>query len=244
MSTISLPGQTKISTLQERFKTEFGLTLRVYDGRSFAQSDATIGQVRKKRGTTSIDIRRNTKVGNLEDRFIEDFGIKVQIAGSDDSYLCDNDLTLAAALEEDERTLGRKATRTAAVKVQGLDSEHEEGDDQMPDFDELIEKISNEFHKDPRNKVFASHELLIASVKEETGEDISTDRLSSIVSLYSDGEIDGDEEEIYDAAVYSCGVLARKCFADDPEDEDAEVDYEISWIENEDGTIAAEIRPS
>jgi len=108
MSTISLPGQTKVSTLQERFKSEFGLTLRVYDGRSFADPSATIGQVRKKRGATSIDIRRNTKVGNLEDRFMADFGIKVQIAGSDDSYLCDNDLTLAAALEEDERKLGRK----------------------------------------------------------------------------------------------------------------------------------------
>jgi len=121
---------------------------------------------------------------------------------------------------------------------------HEEGDYQMPDFDELIEKISDEFHKDPRNKVFAPQELLIASVKEEMGEDISADMLSSIVSLHEEGEIDGDEEEIYDAAVYCCGVLARKCFADDPEDEDAEVDYEISWIENEDGSIAAEIRPS
>ncbi len=63
MSKISLPGQTKVSTLQERFKSEFGLTLRVYDGRSFAEPDATIAQVRKKRGATSIDIRRNTKVG-------------------------------------------------------------------------------------------------------------------------------------------------------------------------------------
>ena len=31
---------------------------------------------------------------------------------------------------------------------------------------------------------------------------------------------------------------------DDPDDEDAEVDYEITWIENDDGSIAAEIRPS
>ena len=52
MSMILLPGQTKVSTLQERFKSEFGLTLRVYDGRSFAEPDATIGQVRKKRGAT------------------------------------------------------------------------------------------------------------------------------------------------------------------------------------------------
>ena len=87
--------------------------MRVYDGRSFAEGDATIGQVRKKRGSSSIDIRRNTKIGNLEDRFMEDFGIKVQIAGSDDSYLCDNDLTLAAALKEDQNKLGRRQTSKA-----------------------------------------------------------------------------------------------------------------------------------
>jgi len=244
MSTISLPGQTKVGTLQERFKDEFGLTLRVYDGRNFAEPDATIGQVRKRRGATSIDIRRNTKVGNLEDRFKEDFGIKVQIAGSDDSYLCDNDLTLAAALAEDEHKLGRRRMRATAGEVQNSNGGHEEGADQMPDFDELIEKISDEFHDDPRNKVFAPQELLIASVKEEMGEDISADKLSRIISSYEEGEIDGDDEEIYDATVYCCGVLARKCFADDPEDEDAEVDYDVSWIKNEDGSIAAEIRPS
>lgn len=116
MSKISLPGQTKVSTLQKRFKDEFGLTLRVYSGRRFAEENETIGQVRKKKGATFIEARRNTKVGNLEDRFMEDFGIKVQIAGSDDSYLCKNELTLAAALEEDQRKLrnnGRKEGRLA-----------------------------------------------------------------------------------------------------------------------------------
>jgi len=146
MSTISLPGQTKVSTLQERFKSEFGLTLRVYDGRSFADPSATIGQVRKKRGATSIDIRRNTKVGNLEDRFMADFGIKVQIAGSDDSYLCDNDLTLAAALEEDERKLGRKAAGAAAGEGQESDSEHgEEGVDMSSQYENYDHKFCEIF---------------------------------------------------------------------------------------------------
>ena len=74
-------------------------------------------------------------MGNLEDRFMADFGIKVQIAGSDDSYLCDNDLTLAAALEEDERKLGGKTTRTAAGEGQ------EPGDEQslhFNDYDHLF----------------------------------------------------------------------------------------------------------
>jgi len=49
---------------------------------------------------------------------------------------------------------------------------------------------------------------------------------------------------MYDAAVFCCSVLSRKCFAEDPEDEEAEVDYQISWIKNDDGSIVAEIRPS
>ena len=131
MSTISLPGQTKISTLQDRFKAEFGLTLRVYDGRSFAEADATIGQVRKKRGATSVDIRRNTKVGNLEVRFIEDFGIKVQIAGSDDSYLCDNALTLAAALEEDRKAMSKKSEKMSEKGPSAAVETKTHGEDEM-----------------------------------------------------------------------------------------------------------------
>jgi len=37
------------------------------------------------------------KVGNLEDKFEEDFGLKVQVAGSDDSCLCDNNRSIKAA---------------------------------------------------------------------------------------------------------------------------------------------------
>ena len=51
------------------------------------------------------------KVGNLETKFEEEFGLKVQVSGSDDSYLCKNDLTLNAAQQEDEKKLGRKARK-------------------------------------------------------------------------------------------------------------------------------------
>lgn len=147
MSKISLPGQTKIITLQKRFKHEFGLTLRIYSGRRLANQDETIGQVRTKKGETFIDVRRNSKVGNLEDRFMESFGIKVQIAGSDDSYLCDNALTLAAALKEDERKRRRRSTK--GDQIRGEDSEVEfltgepediEGDDTEVEFFELEEE--------------------------------------------------------------------------------------------------------
>ena len=120
----------------------------------------------------------------------------------------------------------------------------EKGSEEMLNLSEIIEKISDEYRKDPRNKVFAPQELLIASAKEEMDEDISAETLIKIVSTFQDGNISGDDQERYDAIVYGCGLLARKCFADDPEDEDAEVDYQISWIENGDGSISAEIRPN
>ena len=51
MAGLSITGQMKISTLQEGFLGELGLTLRVYDGRSFADPTQTLGQVRKKKGS-------------------------------------------------------------------------------------------------------------------------------------------------------------------------------------------------
>jgi hypothetical protein len=50
--------------------------------------------------------------------------------------------------------------------------------------------------------------------------------------------------EIYDAAIYSCSQLAKACFGEDPEDDDEEVDHEVSWVENDDGSYTAEVRPS
>ena len=51
MGKLSITGQMKVSTLQEVFLKEFGLTLRVYDGRSFAEPTETLAQVRKKKGS-------------------------------------------------------------------------------------------------------------------------------------------------------------------------------------------------
>ena len=95
MAGLSITGQMKVSTLQEGFLKEFGLTLRVYDGREFADPSQTLGQVHKKKGSgKALSVAKNMKVGNLEDKFEEEFGLKVQVAGSDDIYLCKTTLTL------------------------------------------------------------------------------------------------------------------------------------------------------
>jgi len=117
----------KVSTLQEGFLKEFGLTLRVYDGREFADPSQTLAQVRKKKGSEkALSVAKNMKVGNLEDKFEEEFGLKVQVAGSDDSYLCDNNLKLNAAQQEDEKKLARKERKAARQDEAGDDGDENE----------------------------------------------------------------------------------------------------------------------
>jgi len=100
---LKIDGRMKVKTLKEKFKKEFGLTLRVYNGNRFADDDATLASIRK--GNTKggeFSPRTNMKVDTFEKKMKELFGVKVQIAGSDDSYLCKNDLTLSEALKADK----------------------------------------------------------------------------------------------------------------------------------------------
>ena len=140
MAGLTIVGQMKVSTLQKEFLNEFGLSLRIYDGREFADEEKTLGQVRKKKGSeTGLSIAKNMKVGNLEDKFEEEFGLKVQIAGSDNSYLCKDELTLNAAQQEDEKKLARRARKEARGQQAGPDSEDEDEDEF--DLDEWMEEF-------------------------------------------------------------------------------------------------------
>ena len=123
----SITGQIKVSTLKKRFLKEFGLTLRVYDGRSFADEGKTISQIRKKKGSGDLSVRKSMMVGTLEEKIESEFGIKVQISGSDDSYLCKNELTLALANEKDQKRINKKDKKSKDVKSDSLipDKENE-----------------------------------------------------------------------------------------------------------------------
>ena len=136
MAGLSITGQMKVSTLQKGFLKEFGLTLRVYDGRGLADSTQTLSQVRKKKGGgKGLSVAKNMKVGNLEDKFEEEFGLKVQVSGSDDSYLCDNNLTLNAAQQADEKKLARKE-RKAARQGEASDDEEDLNTLNLDDYPE------------------------------------------------------------------------------------------------------------
>ena len=76
MAKLSITGQMKVSTLQEGFLREFGLTLRIYDGRSFADPTETLARVRKTKDSgKALSVAKNIKVGNLEDKFEQEFGL-------------------------------------------------------------------------------------------------------------------------------------------------------------------------
>jgi hypothetical protein len=77
MATIGLTGQTKVGKLKQAFFDEFGLTLRIYDGRSFAEDDATLAQIVTNQGRVGdLSVAKNMKVGNLEKKFREDFELR------------------------------------------------------------------------------------------------------------------------------------------------------------------------
>jgi hypothetical protein len=113
-------------------------------------------------------------------------------------------------------------------------------------FAELIDKIIDDYKADPRNKIFIDENTLLASAIEESGNDITADQLRAAIRNFMSGEMDGDDYSIYDGAIYACAVASNNCFgnpAEHEDDDDYSVDYEIDWIENDDGSFAAEIRP-
>ncbi|MDB4806706.1 hypothetical protein OAG89_01815 [Pseudomonadales bacterium] len=114
-------------------------------------------------------------------------------------------------------------------------------------FADLIDKIIDEYKADPRNKIFIDEDTLLASAMEETGSEITLEKLRSVISEFLSGEIDDDDYSIYDGAVYACSVASNNCFGNPEEhedDDDYSVDYEVDWIKNDDGSFVAEIRPS
>ena len=105
----------------------------------------------------------------------------------------------------------------------------------------LVDEIISDFKESPSNKVFVPMAVLCESASEELGKKVSADKLTKVISDYIAGNLNEKNEAIYDGAVAVCGEVARRCFGDDP---DADIDYEVSWIENDDNTFSAEIRPS
>ena len=104
-----------------------------------------------------------------------------------------------------------------------------------------IEKIVSDFKNDPRNKLFVDEDVLMVTASEETGEAITEIKIREVITAFLSGEMNDDQQSIYDGAVYACSSAARQCFGDD---EDEDIDYKIDWLQQDNGSFVAEVRPN
>jgi len=99
MADFKISGKMKIKTLRENFTKQFGSTIRVYSGASFASDDMTVGKIATKTVKNGQDVNANGRilVKNFEEQMKNVYGIKIQVATSDDSKLVSNDISLTAS---------------------------------------------------------------------------------------------------------------------------------------------------
>jgi hypothetical protein len=98
MAELAISGKMKVKTLKANFKEAFGSTLRVYNGKKFADDDATLESIRPSETKGGeLKVNGNMLVGNFEKKVLEEFGIIIQVSTPDDSKLSDNSLTLSSS---------------------------------------------------------------------------------------------------------------------------------------------------
>ena len=97
MAEFKIDGRMKVKTLKEKFKEEFGGTLRVYNGNKTADDEATIASIRQNEVAKGGEFvcRASRTVGKFEEELMEVFGIKVQVASCDNWVLVLDGISLA-----------------------------------------------------------------------------------------------------------------------------------------------------
>ena len=98
MADFTITGKMKVKTLKANYKENFGSTLRIYNGKKFADDDATLASIRVGEAKGGeVKINGKMLVGNFETKILEEFGIRVQVADVDDTKLVDDSITLTAS---------------------------------------------------------------------------------------------------------------------------------------------------
>ncbi|MCE2711889.1 MAG: hypothetical protein LW688_05040 [Cryomorphaceae bacterium] len=101
------PNQ-KVKTVQQEFKENFGLTLRIYKGKQLADPELTFAQLdhrtSKKVNWNSDDLRikANMTIAQVEKMIDENFGLTVQVANEFDTYNVGNHYTLGQASRKED----------------------------------------------------------------------------------------------------------------------------------------------
>jgi hypothetical protein len=96
MANLSISGRMSVKGLKKSFKKEYGLSLRVYKGKKFADEDATLASLSDKK-VTEFSAKSNMLVGNFEKKLNDATGLNVQVSSPKDKELCGDSRTLAEA---------------------------------------------------------------------------------------------------------------------------------------------------
>lgn len=101
MADFKIDGRMKVKGLKDKFKSTFGLSLRVYtttNCKQPAKDDATLASIRAEGAKGGeLVVGSNIKVGNFEKKVADLYGIGVQVANAANTSLAKDELTLAAA---------------------------------------------------------------------------------------------------------------------------------------------------
>jgi len=93
---LTVSGRQKVKTLKEAFKKEFGVSIRVYHGKKFADDGDTLASIRAEGapGKGDFEVHGRTLVSNVEKQFLESLGIRVKLENSDGG-LADKTISLS-----------------------------------------------------------------------------------------------------------------------------------------------------
>jgi len=100
MADFLVSGRMKVKSLKASFKENFGATLRVYNGKRFADDDVSLATIRSEKAQVTrseFKISGNMQIGTFRKKFKEELGISVHVADKNDEKLLDESLTLSAA---------------------------------------------------------------------------------------------------------------------------------------------------
>lgn len=97
-----------IRTVKAEFKENFGLSLRVYKGKQFAEEDMTVASLNRRTSKKinsqagDLVINASMTIGEFEKLVDEHFGLTVQVANEHDTYCVGNTYTLGQASRKDD----------------------------------------------------------------------------------------------------------------------------------------------
>jgi hypothetical protein len=100
-------GRMKVKSVQRLFKENFGLTLRVYKGKQFADPDMTISKLNKKTSDQinanehDITVKASMKIGDFEKEIKKVYGMTVQVADEWNRNLQPDTYTLGQAARKE-----------------------------------------------------------------------------------------------------------------------------------------------